>query len=52
MLHSFVFNRYVLQIQHEDDYNEFMDNMVDVSNPDHTEAYEKLKKRLFGKHIS
>lgn len=35
-----------MTIENEEDYNEFMENIVDKSNPDHVVAYEVLKENL------
>lgn len=37
-----------MQIRHEEDYNEFMENIVDLSNPEHREAHANLKNKLLG----
>lgn len=39
---------YIVTIENEDDYNEFMENIVDRSNPDHMCAYDALKDNLLG----
>lgn len=46
-IHYFAFIRYILTIESEDDFNEFMDNIVDKSTPSHIAAYEALKANLF-----
>lgn len=33
-----------------EDYEEFMENIVDLNNPDHLTVYEALKLTQFGKH--
>lgn len=35
-------------MQNEEDYNEFMENLVDLSKPEHIDAYERLKLELLG----
>lgn len=42
--------RYILTIKHVEDYEEFMENIVDVSNAAHRKAYEALKLHQFGKN--
>ncbi|KAK9711842.1 ASCH domain [Popillia japonica] len=39
---------YILTIKHVEDYEEFMENIVDVSNAAHRKAYEALKLHQFG----
>lgn len=46
-IHCFARIRYILTIESEDDFNEFMDNIVDKSTPSHIAAYEALKQNLF-----
>lgn len=43
-----MFFSYIVTIDNEDDYNEFMDNIVDKKNPHHATAYEALKVNLLG----
>lgn len=39
---------YILTIKHEEDYAEFMENIVDMNNPKHLKVYEMLKREQFG----
>ncbi|CAH1958711.1 unnamed protein product [Acanthoscelides obtectus] len=40
--------RYISSIEHAEDYDEFMENIVDRSNSGHVRAYETIKYLLFG----
>lgn len=46
-----VYLRYIVTIDNEDDYNEFMENIVDRSNSDHITAYDALKVNLLGTYF-
>ncbi|XP_065167893.1 activating signal cointegrator 1 [Atheta coriaria] len=39
---------YILTFTHEEDYQDFMNSMVDHSNPDHVRLYDQLRNKLFG----
>lgn len=41
---------YILQIHNAEDFSEFMENMVDFTNPEHIDAYQKLTTKLFGEN--
>ncbi|VEN61461.1 unnamed protein product, partial [Callosobruchus maculatus] len=41
--------RYICSIEHAEDYDEFMENIVDKNNSGHVRAYETIKYLLFGR---
>nr|CAH7715530.1 unnamed protein product [Callosobruchus chinensis] len=41
--------RYICSIEHAEDYDEFMENIVDKNNSEHVRAYETIKYLLFGR---
>ncbi|KAF2899219.1 hypothetical protein ILUMI_06955 [Ignelater luminosus] len=40
--------QYIKQMKVVDDFDEFIDNVIDRSNPEHERNYKELKNRLFG----
>lgn len=39
----------MLAIRNEDDFNEFMENIIDASNLEHVKIYKTLKQHQFGR---
>lgn len=44
-------HRYVLSIDNEVDFEEYMRNLLDFSNQTHVEVYENIKAAKFGKFL-
>lgn len=42
-----LFLRYIKRIDVVEDLEEFIDNIIDLNNPEHLKVYEKLKNKLF-----
>ncbi|KAJ8955758.1 hypothetical protein NQ318_008632 [Aromia moschata] len=40
---------YISSIQHEDDYEEFMENILDKNNSAHLRSYHGIKDIIFGR---
>lgn len=42
---------YISEIKHEEDYEEFMENILNKNNAAHINAYNEIKYTIFGKKI-